>query len=238
MLFGPPDLASYDMFSPISSLTYVDPDGTCRIHYGALELPDSSSQDNFNRFNKTTEICNVELYYHLQPDNMPDRSGYPSLPSMFQFKRTCPIWHFVDAANDGPKPTCSIIIAFNGKGEIPYDYDAMLSPLSCLMESLTLAGFEHVAVKVVPAILYDGSKCPLPSEMSMELLRHHLEQFMGLAKMTFDDEECRMKFSPRHLAGTWSKQPRGGEATRAKSRAVLLRHQRRAKRGLRNLMKI
>lgn len=238
MLFGPSDLASYNGYTPITCLTYVDPDGTCRIYYAVLELPETSSKHNFNRFDKITEIRNVELYYHLQPDIISDRVGYPSLPSMSQFKRTCPIWHFVDAANDGPKPTCNITITFHGKGELPYDYEAMLSPLSCLMESLTLAGFEHVAVKVVPAIQYDGIRCPLPSEMSMKLLSHDLEKFMGLAKVTFDGEECRMKFSPRPLAEMWSKQPRGGEATRAKTRADLLRHQRRAKRGLRNLMKI
>lgn len=237
MLFTPSDLALYNnTFCSISSSTYVDPDGTCRIYYGALS--ELSPEDIFNRFNKITEIRNVEFYYHLQPDNIPDRSAYPVLPSMFDFKRTCPIWHFVDAANEGPKPTCNIIITIHGTGELPHDYDAMLNPLLCLMKSLTIAGFEHVAVKVVPAIQYDGTKCPVPSEMSMKLLRHGLEELMGLAKVTFDGDECRMKFHPRHQAETWSKQPRGGEATRAKSRAVLLRHQRRAKRGLRNLMKI
>ena len=185
-----------------------------------------------------TEIRNVELHYHLQSDSIHERFEYPWLPSMSDFRRSCPIWHFVDAANEGSKPTCDIFVTYYGKGELLYDYDAMLNPLLCLMESLTLAGFETVAVKIVPGMLYDGSKCPLPSETSMKLLRHNLENFMGVAKVTYAGDECQMKFRALRLAETWSKQPRGGEATRARSRAVRMRQQRRAKRGLRKLQKI
>ena len=106
------------------------------------------------------------------------------------------------------------------------------------MESLTLSGFENVTVKIVPGLLYDGNKCPLPSEMGMKLLRHQIENSMGVAEVSYAGEECRMELCPSHLAEMWSKQPRGGEAARARSRAVRMRHQRRAKRGLRNLLKI
>ena len=114
-----------------------------------------------------TEIRNVELHYHLQPDSIHERFEYPWLPSMRDFRRACPIWHFVDAVMQGPKPTCNVIVTCHGQGEPPYDSDAMLNPLLYLMESLTLAGFENVAVEIVPGMLYDGSKCPLPSETSM-----------------------------------------------------------------------
>ena len=93
-------------------------------------------------------------------------------------------------------------------------------------------------VKIVPGRQYDDSKCPLPSEMAINLLKHSFENFMGVAEMTFAGDECCLKFRPRLLAQTWSRQPRGGEAARARSRAVLLRHQRRAKRGLRNVLKV
>lgn len=238
MLFGPTDLVRYEMYSPIISYTYVDPDGTCRIYYGSPELPEFNFKDNFVVFGKMTEIRNVVLYYDLQPDNMGQRTAYPSLPTMSDFRRACSMWHFVDAANKGPKPTCNIIITYHGKGELPYDYNTMLNPLLSLMESLTLTGFMNVAVKIVPGMLGDGSKCPPPSKMSMNLLKHNFENFMGVANMYFAGDECRMSFRPRRLAESWSKQPRGGEATRARSRAVVLRHQRRAKRGLRNLQKI
>ena len=238
MLFGPTDLVRYETYSPITSSTYVDPDGTCRIYYGPPDLPESTFKDNFILFGKMTEIRTVDLHYHLHPDNMRERSMYPSLPSMSDFRRACPIWHFVDAAKEGPKPTCNIILTYHGNGELPYDYNTMLDPLTSLMEALTLTGFMNVAVKIVPGMLGDGSKCPLPSKMSIKLLKHNLENFMGVANMYFAGEECRMSFRPRRLAESWLRQPRGGEATRARSRAVVLRHQRRAKRGLRNLVKI
>ena len=156
---------------------------------------------------------------------------------MSDFRGACPIWHFVDAATEGPIPECNIIITYYGKGEFSYDYDAMLNPLLSLMESFTLKGFEKVAVKVVPGILHDDCRNPLPSVVSMELLRHRLENLMGMAQ-SYAGDEYRMEFFPRLLNETWSKQLRGGEATRAKSRAVILRHRRRAKRGLRNLLKV
>ena len=239
MLFGPADLAPYEIFSPIPSMTYVDPDGTCRIYYGAHDLPESSFNDIFKLFGKTTDIRNIELHYHVQPDNIHERFMYPSLPSMKDFRKSCPIWHFVDAAaNDkSPKPTCNIIITYHGKGELPFDYDAMLNPLLGLMGSLTLNGFENVAVKVVPGTLYDGSKCPLPLEMSMRMLRYQLEKLMGVAKMTYAGDACRMKFCPRQLADMWAMQVRGGEATRTNSwMAIKLHGQRRAKRELRRLL--
>ena len=106
------------------------------------------------------------------------------------------------------------------------------------MEALTLSGFEDVAVKIVPGRRVDDGVCPVPSEMAIKLLRYCFEHFLGGAEMRLKGDECWMRFRPRSLAETWSKQPRGGEATRARSRAVLLRHQRRAKRGLRNLLKV
>ena len=240
MLFGPTDFARYTNYGAVPSLTYVDPNGTCRIHYAPAALNDNFGfYDNFSLFGKMTDIRNIEFYYHMQPDNVDDRCAYPfTLPSVTDFRESCPIWHFVDAANESPKPTFTIIITCWGKGEPPYDYDAMLNLLLCLMESLTLNGFQNVTVKIVPETRSDGSKFPLPSEMSMKLLRHHLENFMGVAKMTYASDECRMKFCPRHLAETWSKQARRGEATRARSKAGVQRHRRRAKRGLRNLLKI
>lgn len=180
----------------------MDPDGTCRIYYGAMPPDLSFEQIFYHRLRETTEISNVELHYHLQPENPPDRHAFPtSLPSMFDFKHSCPIWHFVNAANEkGPKPTCNITIAFEGKGRFPYDYNTMLDPLVSLWESLTPAGFEHVVVKLVPATRYDGSKYHFPSEVSMSLLRNELETLMGSAKVTLAGEECHMEFSPRHLA--------------------------------------
>ena len=237
MLFGPTHLARYEeIFSPMSCTTHVDPDGTCRIYYGSLDLVEVIS--SFRMFGKTTEIRNVEFYYHMQPDNPSNRCAYPWLPDMARFRRTCPIWHFVDAPKNTRKPSCKIIITYHGEGELPYDYDAMLNILLELMESLTLSGFENVAVKIVPGCGGDGRKCRLPSEMSMALLRHHLENYMGIAKVVYAGEESRLEFRPRRLAQAWSKQPRGGEATRVALRTSLRRHQRRAKRGLRNLLKL
>ena len=112
----------------------------------------------------------------------------------------------------------------------------MLNPILSLMESFTLKGFEKVVVEIVPGILHGDCRNPLPSVVSMELLRHRLENLMGTAQ-SYAGDEYRMEICPRLLADTRSKQLRGGEATRARSRAVILRHRRRAKRGLRNLLK-
>ena len=65
MLFAPTDLARYQIFSSITSHTYVDPDGICRIYYGAPELPESNFMDNFLLFGKKTNIRTVDLYYHM-----------------------------------------------------------------------------------------------------------------------------------------------------------------------------
>ena len=238
MLFGPNDLRRYGYFGPITSDTFVDPDGTCRIYYGPPDFPVYIFKNDFSIFGRTTEIRNVEFHYHLQPDDFNKRFEYTWLPSLSQFKQSCPVWHFVDAETKGLKPRCSITVTYHGTGELPYDYDTMLNSLLSLMESLTLRGYENVRVKVVPGISGYDSTCPPPSEMSMKLLRHSFENFMGVAKMKYAADGCRMEFCPRRLAKMWSKQPGGGEATRARSKAVLRRHQRRAKRGLRNLLKV
>ena len=173
----------------------------------------------------------------MQPDDQYERSVY-RLPSTSEFKQSCPIWHFVDAETKGPKPRCNITVFYHGTGELPYDYDTMFNSLLSLMEALTLRGYENVLVKIVPGITGYDSKCPPPSESSMKLLRHGFENFMGVAKMKYAGDACRMQFCPRRLAKSWAKQLDGGEAARERSRAVLRRHQRRAKRGLRNVLKV
>ena len=102
--------------------TFVDPDGTCRIYYGAPDPPELSFTDSFYLHRKMKDIRNVELYYHLQPDDLCHRLMYPFLPSMSGFRGACPIWHFVDVATEGPIPEYNGIITYHGKGEFPYDY--------------------------------------------------------------------------------------------------------------------
>lgn len=235
MLFEPTDLGRYRIFSSITSHTYVDPDGTCRIYYGAPDLPKSNIKDNFHLFGNKTDIRTVELHYHMQPDNTEQRTMYPRLPSLRDFRRSCPIWHFVDGSdNESPKPTINIIITYHGRGELPYDYNTMLNPLLSLMASLTINGFESVVVKIVPGVRGDDSQCDLPSVMSMKVLRQYLENTMGVAKMSYADEECRMKFCPRNLAEWWSWQGQGRESIWAELRAdALLRRQWEMKRQLR-----
>ena len=238
MFFGPSDLRRYGLSGPITSDTSVDPEGTCRTQYGNPDIPKYNFRDDFSVFGKTTEIRNVEFHYHLYPDELSKRFVYISLPSLNQFKQSCPIWHFVDASNNGLKPVWNITVIYHGTGELPYDYDTMLNSLLSLMEAVTLRGYENVQVKVVRGITGYDSKCPPPLDMSMKLLRHSFENFMGVAKMKYVGDGCRMQFCPRRLAKMWAKQPGGGEDTRARSRAVLRRHQRRAKRGLRNVLKV
>ena len=52
MFFGPNDLARYQIFSSITSYTYLDPDRTYRIYHSVPELPESDFMDNFHLSDK------------------------------------------------------------------------------------------------------------------------------------------------------------------------------------------
>ena len=172
----------------------VDSDGTCKVYYGAPDRADS----HFSRPSNIAEVRNVEFHFHMQPDNVHDRTSYPFDPSVAQFKRECPVWYFVgDAADKTPKPTFNIIIAQHGIGELTHDYNVWLDILLGLMKSLNHSGFEEVTVKVVAGSeIWNGAKRDLPSESSMAALRRRFENYMGRATVMGAGEECCMVFHP------------------------------------------
>ena len=163
---------------------------------------------------------------------------YLYLLLMRDFRRSCSIWHFVDGIdNESTKPTININITYHGEGELPYDYNTMLNPLLGLIISLTMSGFENVVVKIVPGMRGDDSQCDLPSMVEMRVLRHHFENIMGLAKMTYAEDECRMKFCPRQLAEWWSWQGQDRESMLAELKVdALLRRQWETKRESRKVL--
>lgn len=176
-----------------STLLSVDQDGTCRIYYCCPNHLDTSDYYPRNK----AEVRNLEFHFHLQPDNLHDRTPYPSLPSMAQFQRECPIWSFTDAGDKTPKPTCNIILAFHGTGKVPDDYHEMLNQLLCLMDHLTTSGYEEVSVKVLAGTFGLGGKRLLPSDLAMAELRRRCENYMGTAEVIGDGEATRLEFRPR-----------------------------------------
>ena len=172
----------------------VDSDGTCKIYHGCPDRANSS----FPIPSNMAEVRNVEFHFHMQPDNVHNRTADPFDPSMAQFKRECPAWYFVDAADTAPKPTFNIIIAYHGIGEPTRDYNVWLDILLGLMKVLTLSGYEEVTVQVVSGSeFWNGAKRDLPSESSMAALRRRFENFMGKATMIGAGEERCMVFHPR-----------------------------------------
>ena len=172
----------------------VDSNGTCKIYHGCPDRANSS----FSRPSDMAEVRNVELHYHMQPDNVHNRTMYPFDPSMAQFERECPVWYFVDdAANETPKPAFNIIIAYHGIGEPTCDYNVWLDNLLGLMKAFTRSGLEEVTVKVeAGSEFWNGAKRALPSDSSMAALRRHFENSMGRATMIGAGEETCMVFRP------------------------------------------
>lgn len=177
----------------------IDQDGICNIYYRDLENMDSDFPNPTN----IAETRQLNFFFHMQPDNPKDRTAYPHPhPSLNEFKRECPIWHFVDAADEGEKPTCTITIAHHGIGELPDDYDEMLYLLLELMWDIHRSGFEYVIIKVLRRTSRYFTEGRLPSYESVAALRSLFEDRLGTATLIDNREEYRMEFYPQ-LGKSW-----------------------------------
>ncbi len=179
----------------------TDADGTSRFYYGVLDRPDSYFP--CPRYETMAAIRNVDLHFHMRQgrqgccmaETFDPRSDNTELPSMFEFRCECPIWHFVGPG--GPKPALTIFVERFGEGGLGIDYEVMLNMLLGVMQTLPGAGFENVVVRVAKVPIGELVAPVRATEFEMRVLRCRFEDQMGEATVVDEGDVCRMEFCPR-----------------------------------------